>query len=144
MTEVNPVSEELANTYRPSEEEPYMCPGHLAYFRQKLLEWRRQVLQESQGALERIRTGRSREGDLVDQGLAETDLTLDLATRERYRNLLEQIDAALARIEEGNYGFCEETGEEIGLRRLEARPLATLSIEAQERLEIMAKRHRLQ
>ncbi|MBE0598382.1 MAG: RNA polymerase-binding protein DksA [Desulfuromonadales bacterium] len=121
-----------------------MCPGHLAYFRHKLLDWRRQVLQESQGALERIRTARSREGDLVDQGMAESDLTLDLANRERSRVLLEQIDAALARIEDGSYGFCEETGEEIGLRRLEARPLATLSIEAQERHELMVKRHRLQ
>ena len=138
------MKDQLTDEYRPSEDEPYMCPQHLEFFRQKLLQWRRQLMQESQGTLERMREEKTREADMVDQGLLEADLAFNLKSRERCRNLLVKVDSALVRIEEGTYGYCEETGEEIGLRRLVASPLATLSIEAQERLERLMKQQGVQ
>lgn len=134
--------QQISENYRPTVEEPYMCPGQLAYFRQKLLSWRQKALQELQESGDRLREERGREGDLADQGVREVDMMLDLKTRERCRNLIEKIDSALSRMEDGSYGFCEETGEEIGLKRLEARPFATLSIEAQERMERLSKLQR--
>ncbi|MFA5517238.1 MAG: TraR/DksA family transcriptional regulator [Desulfuromonadales bacterium] len=136
------MNEQTSAEYCPSEKDPYMCDSHMEYFRQKLLLWRKQLEAESQGTLERLREEKVREADIVDQGQAETDLVLNLKQRERCRNMMARIDAALVRIDDGTYGFCEETGEEIGLRRLMASPLSTLSVEAQERFERMLKLRR--
>lgn len=123
--------------YRPSLDEPYMNPRQLAYFRDKLLAWRKSLLDEAQQTIEHMRNeGEGRiVGDEADRATQESDNILELRTRDRYRKLLPKIDAALRRIDSGTYGYCEETGDEIGLNRLEARPIATLSIEAQERRE---------
>ena len=128
---------ELPPDYKPSPEEEYMNPRQLAYFRQKLLDWRASLLGEAQQTIDHLRDeGEGRiVGDEADRASQESDNILELRTRDRYRKLLPKIDAALRRIEDGSYGYCEETGEEIGLRRLEARPVATLSVEAQERRE---------
>ncbi len=133
------MKQQTAEEYCPNENEPYMCQHHFEYFREKLLLWRKQIEQESQETIGRLREEKVREADMIDQGLAEVDLALNLKNRERCRNTLARIDAALQRIENGTYGFCEETGEEIGIRRLMASPLSTLSVEAQERLERMIK-----
>lgn len=122
--------------YVPSEKEKYMNPVMLEYFRQKLIAQRSELLRESSDTLSTMQTeGGMQEPDLADRATAETDLGLELRTRDRYRKLVSKIDAALRRIEAGEYGYCEETGEPIGIARLEARPVATLSIEAQERHE---------
>lgn len=128
---------ELSEDYRPSADEPYMSPRQLAYFRKKLLDWRKSLLEESQQTIEHLRgEGESRDvGDEADRASQESDNILELRTRDRYRKLLPKIDAALRRIEDGSYGYCDETGDEIGIQRLEARPIATLSVEAQERRE---------
>lgn len=129
--------EKLPADYKPSTDEEYMNPRQLAYFRGKLLEWRQSLLDESQRTLEHLRNegeGRS-VGDEADRASQETDNILELRTRDRYRKLVPKIDAALRRIDDGSYGYCEDTGEEIGLARLEARPIATLSVEAQEQRE---------
>jgi DnaK suppressor protein len=125
---------EVAEGYQPSPGEPYMSPRQLAYFRRKLLDWRDALLRESQQTIDHLRSdGASRYvGDEADRARDESEVALELRTRDRYRKLLPKIDAALKRIEDGTYGFCEETGEPIGLKRLEARPIATLSVEAQE------------
>ncbi len=118
--------------YRPSEDEPYMNPRQLDYFRAKLEAWRAELIGESEETLEHLRTENWQEPDPSDRATHEADAGVELRTRDRYRKLLDKIDAALARIERGEYGYCEETGEPIGLARLEARPIATLSVTAQE------------
>lgn len=112
------------------------------YFRQKLLRWRADLLRESDETLQHLQEGGLQEPDIADRAQAEADRTLELRTRDRARKLIAKIDAALQRIQDGSYGFCEETHEPIGVRRLEARPIATLSIEAQERHERLERTHR--
>jgi DnaK suppressor protein len=124
----------LPDGYRPSADEEFMNPLQLEYFRQKLLRWRGDLLRELQGSAAAIDEGRT-EGDQADQASAETDREFEVINRERARQLIGRIDQALARIENGSYGYCEETDEPISLKRLEAQPIATLSIEAQERQE---------
>lgn len=119
-----------------------MNPRQLEYFRQKLLRWRGDLLREAGDTLASLSAGGIAEADLTDRASVETDRALELRTRDRARKLISKIDQALERIEHGTYGYCEETGEPIGLRRLEARPIATLSIEAQERHERMERVHR--
>jgi DnaK suppressor protein len=132
----------LPPDYRPSEEEEFMNPIQTEYFRQKLLRWRADLLREADGTLLSLSQGGIHEADITDRASVETDRALELRTRDRARKLIAKIDQALQRIEVGTYGFCEETGEPIGLKRLEARPIATLSIEAQERHERMERVHR--
>jgi DnaK suppressor protein len=132
----------LPPDYRPSEEEPFMNDMMREYFRQKLLKWRSELLRESDETLQNLQEGGLQEPDIADRASAETDRALELRTRDRERKLIAKIDSALQRIEDGSYGSCEETGEPISIRRLEARPIATLSIEAQERHERMERTHR--
>jgi DnaK suppressor protein len=132
----------LPPDYRPSEGEPFMSPTMVEYFRQKLLRWRAELLQESEETLQSLQEGGLQEADIADRATLETDRSLELRTRDRERKLISKIDAALGRIEDGSYGYCEETGEPIGIRRLEARPIATLSLEAQERHERLERTHR--
>ena len=119
-----------------------MNSRQLEYFRLKLLAWRVELLKESEETLESLQEGNLQEPDIADRASAEMERAFELRTRDRARKLISKIDAALHRIEDGNYGFCEETGEPIGLKRLEARPIATLSVEAQERHERMERTHR--
>ncbi|HYD31007.1 MAG TPA: RNA polymerase-binding protein DksA [Azospirillaceae bacterium] len=129
--------------YAPSETEPFMNPVMKEYFRQKLLHWRAELLRESDETLHSLlEEGGIQEPDIADRASAETDRSLELRTRDRERKLITKIDAALERIEDGSYGYCEETGEPIGVRRLDARPIATLSLEAQERHERLERTHR--
>jgi DnaK suppressor protein len=121
--------------YRPSEDEPFMNDRQREYFRHKLLRWREDILRESRETLQHLQTENENHPDLADRASSETDRAIELRARDRQRKLIAKIDAALARIDEGTYGFCEETGEPISIRRLEARPIATLSVEAQERHE---------
>ncbi|ATR23078.1 DnaK suppressor protein [Roseomonas mucosa] len=132
----------LPPDYRPTESESFMNPQQLQYFRQKLLRWRQDLLREAGETLSSMGQGGIIEADLADRASVETDRALELRTRDRARKLISKIDMALERIENGTYGYCEETGEPIGLKRLEARPIATLSIEAQERHERMERVHR--
>ncbi|MET0156314.1 MAG: RNA polymerase-binding protein DksA [Rickettsiales bacterium] len=132
---------ELPEGYRPSESEPYMSEMQLEYFRQKLLAWKEELLQGSRETLQHLREESWHEPDANDRATVETDAALELRTRGRYLKLINKIDQALLRINEGEYGYCEETGEEIGVRRLEARPIATLCIEAQERHENYENTH---
>ena len=132
----------LPPDYRPSDTEEFMNPRQQAYFRQKLLQWRKDLLREAEDTLASLSAGGIAEADLTDRASVETDRALELRTRDRARKLISKIDQALERIGNGTYGYCEETGEPIGLRRLEARPIATLSIEAQERHERMERVHR--
>ncbi|OHC77848.1 MAG: RNA polymerase-binding protein DksA [Rhodospirillales bacterium RIFCSPLOWO2_01_FULL_65_14] len=132
----------LPPDYRPSSDEPFMNSRMLEYFRQKLLQWRADLLDESNDTLQHLQESNSIEPDIADRASIETDRSLELRTRDRARKLIAKIDQALERIEQGTYGFCQETNEPIGLSRLEARPIATLSIEAQERHERMEKTHR--
>ena len=125
----------LPPDYRPTEKEPFMSPLQLEYFRQKLLRWRAELLEESNGTLQHLQEESLAEPDIADRASLETDRSLELRTRDRERKLISKIDDALQRIEDGTYGFCEETGEPISLKRLDARPIATLSVEAQERHE---------
>ncbi len=126
---------ELPEGYKPSDKEEYMCPEHLEYFRRKLLIWREDLLEESQQTIEHLRSEVRDVGDEAERATRETENAFELRTRDRYRKLLGKIDKALKRIEDGEYGWCEETGEEIGLARLEARPIATMTLDAQERWE---------
>jgi DnaK suppressor protein len=128
--------------YRPSEDEPFMNERQREYFRHKLLAWKDDILRESRETLEHLQDENNVLPDLVDRASTETDRALELRTRDRQRKLISKIDAALHRIEDGSYGYCEETGEPISLRRLDARPIATLSIEAQERHERREKVYR--
>ena len=121
--------------YTPTEDEAYMSEQQLNYFRVLLLEWKKSILSASEFTLQSLQDGPIREPDLNDRASSETDWGIELRTRDRQRKLISKIDAALKRIEDGSYGYCEETGEPISLRRLDARPIATLSIEAQERHE---------
>ena len=121
--------------YRPSEEEPFMSERQREYFRRKLNHWKSEILREAQGTLVALQSESENHPDLADRASSETDRAIELRARDRQRKLIAKIDAALARIDEGTYGYCEETGEPIALKRLEARPIATLSLEAQERHE---------
>jgi DnaK suppressor protein len=132
----------LPPDYRPTEDEEFMNPIQVEYFRQKLLRWRGDLLKEADGTLASLSEGGIHESDITDRASVETDRALELRTRDRARKLISKIDQALMRLEIGTYGYCEETSEPIGLRRLEARPIATLSIEAQERHERMERVHR--
>ena len=121
--------------YRPCEDEPFMNERQREYFRQKLLRWKDEILREARETLLHLQNEHENHPDLADRASSETDRSIELRARDRQRKLIAKIDAALARIEDGTYGYCEETGEPISLKRLEARPIATLSIEAQERHE---------
>lgn len=125
----------LPKGYKPTEKEEYMNKNQLEYFRQKLIAWRDELLAESQETINNLKEENWREPDLADRASLETDAAVELRTRNRYLKLIGKIDAALTRIEEGEYGYCEETGDPIGIKRLEARPVATMTIEAQERHE---------
>ncbi len=129
----------LPPDYKPSVDEEYMCDMHLEYFRQKLETWKKSLVNQSKDTLEELRMGGLNQPDDVDRASLETDKSIDLRTKDRARKLINKINEAISRIEDGTYGYCEETGEPIGLQRLEARPIATLSIEAQERHERMEK-----
>jgi DnaK suppressor protein len=132
----------LPPDYRPSEDEEFMNPMQLEYFRQKLLRWRAELLAESTDTLQSLKEESLLKPDLTDRASLETDRSIELRTRDRERKLIAKIDAALQRIEDGSYGYCEDSQEPIGIRRLEARPIATLSLEAQERHERMERTHR--
>lgn len=132
----------LPPDYRPDSGEEFMNPSQIVYFRQKLLRWRTDLLREADGTLASLSEGGILEADITDRASVETDRALELRTRDRARKLISKINQALQRLETGSYGFCEESGEPIGLKRLEARPIATLSIEAQERHERMERVHR--
>jgi DnaK suppressor protein len=132
----------LPPDYRPTEDEEFMNPLQVEYFRQKLLRWRAELLKEADGTLLSLSQGGILEPDITDRASVETDRALELRTSDRARKLISKIDQALGRIENGSYGYCEETDEPIGIRRLEARPIATMSIEAQERHERMERVHR--
>ncbi|MBK18595.1 MAG: RNA polymerase-binding protein DksA [Rhodospirillaceae bacterium] len=132
----------LSKNYRPSDKEPFMNAKQREYFRQRLLRWRGELLRETSQTLQNLQEDSLQAPDIADRASAETDRAVELRTRDRERKLVQKIDEALNRIEEGEYGYCEETGEPIGLRRLEARPIATLSLEAQERHERMERIYR--
>jgi len=121
--------------YRPSEDEPFMNERQKEYFRRKLRNWKEDIIRESRETLQHLQDESGHLPDLADRASTETERSLELRTRDRQRKLISKIDAALRRIDEGNYGYCDETGEPISLKRLDARPIATLSIEAQERHE---------
>jgi len=131
-----------ATEYRPTEDEPFMNERQLEYFKQKLLGWKEDILRESRETVTHLQAETENHPDLADRASSETDRALELRTRDRQRKLIAKIDDALRRIEDGVYGFCEETGEPIGIARLEARPIATLSLEAQERHERRERVHR--
>ncbi len=132
----------LPPDYRPSEDEEFMNPLQLEYFRLKLLRWRAELLAESSETLQHLKEESLSEPDVADRATLETDRYTELRTRDRERKLISKIDEALQRIESGTYGYCEETDEPIGVRRLDARPIATLSLEAQERHERLERTHR--
>jgi DnaK suppressor protein len=121
--------------YRPSEDEEFMNDQQLDYFRRRLVAWKEEILQDSRETLATLQTENENHPDLADRASSETDRAIELRARDRQRKLISKIDSALGRIIDGSYGYCEETGEPISLRRLEARPIATLSLEAQERHE---------
>lgn len=133
----------LPPDYKPSEKEKYMNPVMMEYFRQKLLKWKAELLQESSSTLKDLQEdGGMQEPDIADRATLETDKSLEFRTRDRERKLINKIEEALRRIDENTYGYCEETGEPIGIKRLEARAVATLSVEAQERHERVERTQR--
>ncbi len=132
----------IGDDYRPSENEPFMNPRQQEYFRRKLLAWKAAILAESRGTIEHMQEGSRNHPDLADRASEETGRAIELRTRDRQRKVVSKIDAALRRIDEGSYGYCEDTGEPISLKRLDARPIATLSLEAQERHERKERVHR--
>jgi DnaK suppressor protein len=132
----------LPPEYRPKDDEEFMNPLQIEYFRQKLLRWRAELLADSTGTLRHLQEESLLKPDLTDRASLETERAIELRTRDRERKLISKIDAALQRIDTGTYGFCEETDQPIGIRRLEARPIATLTIEAQERHERMERTYR--
>jgi len=132
----------LPPDYLPSDDEEFMNPQQVEFFRRRLLRWRGDLLRDADGTLASLSEGGIHEADITDRASVETDRALELRTRDRARKLIAKIDQALLRVESGTYGFCEESGEPIGLKRLIARPIATLSIEAQERHERMERVHR--
>ncbi|MFW2392243.1 MAG: RNA polymerase-binding protein DksA [Methyloceanibacter sp.] len=125
----------LPEDYRPSDDEPFMNEQQRAYFRRKLLNWRDEILRSTKETLQHLQDDSEQYADIADRATSETDRSLELRARDRQRKLIAKIDDALERIEGGTYGYCEETGEPISLKRLDARPIATLSVEAQERHE---------
>ena len=136
------MSDVVDATYKPSDDEPFMNERQVAYFRQKLLAWKDDILKESKETLSHLQDENHVLPDIADRASSETDRSLELRTRDRQRKLISKIEAALQRIEDGSYGYCEDTGEPISLGRLEARPTATLSVEAQERHERRERVHR--
>ncbi|MBV8425732.1 MAG: RNA polymerase-binding protein DksA [Hyphomicrobiales bacterium] len=134
--------EAVIDEYKPSDKEAFMNERQREYFRRKLWRWRDEILRESRETLQQLQSEREHLPDLADRASTETDRSIELRARDRQRKLIAKIDAALARIDDGTYGYCEETGEPISLKRLEARPIATLSIEAQERHERSERVHR--
>ena len=125
----------IPEDYRPSEDEPFMNDLQRAYFRRKLLNWRDEILRSTKETLQHLQDDSEQHADIADRATSETERALELRARDRQRKLIAKIDAALERIDDGTYGYCEETGEPISLKRLDARPIATLSVEAQERHE---------
>lgn len=136
------MSEVTDREYVPSEDEPFMNERQKAYFRAKLISWKNEILREARETLEVLQQDSANHPDLADRASSETDRAIELRARDRQRKLIAKIDAALQRIDDGTYGYCEETGEPIALKRLDARPIATLSIEAQERHERREKVYR--
>lgn len=133
----------VPSTYKPTEKEPYMNPVMLEYFRQKLIDWKESIIKDADTTLQELQDeGGMREPDIADRASVETEVALELRARDRQRKLISKIDEALERIRIGEYGYCEETGDPIGVKRLEARPVATLTVEAQERHERMERTHR--
>jgi DnaK suppressor protein len=133
---------EIPENYRPTEQEEFMNPVMREYFRQKLLSWKTEIIKESQATLASLQQESMAEPDITDRASLETERALELRTRDRLRKLISQIDSAIDRIDDGSFGYCEETGEPIGIPRLEARPIAKYSIEAQERHEKYERTHR--
>ncbi len=132
---------ELEEGYKPSEKEEYMNPKQLAYFKKKLLDWKAELLDEARETMEHLKEENLNEPDINDRATVESDTAFELRTRDRYRKLIDKIEYALTKIDSGDYGYCEETGDPIGIKRLEARPIATLCIEAQERHEKYERQH---
>ncbi len=132
----------LPDDYRPAEDEPFMNDRQLEYFRRKLITWKNDLMSDSRDTIEGLQDGTRNIPDVTDRASEETDRALELRTRDRQRKLVTKIDAALRRIENGEYGYCEMTGEPISLKRLDARPIATMTLEAQERHERREKVHR--
>ena len=135
MTALASIVSDEPVAYRPSDDEPFMNERQLAYFKHKLLAWRDDILRESKGTVVNLKAETENHPDLLDRASSASDRALELRTRDRQRKLISKIDAALRRIDGGDYGFCEVTGEPISLARLEARPIATMTVEAQERHE---------
>ena len=135
QTMAAPAAANDEGSYRPQADEPFMNPRQQEYFRAKLNAWKDAIKREAQGTLSQLQLDSLREADLTDRASSETDWSIELRTRDRQRKLIAKIDAALRRIDEGEYGYCEVTGEPISLARLEARPIATMTVEAQERHE---------
>jgi len=133
---------ELENSYKPSVDEPFMNERQREYFKRKLLAWKEEILQESRETLATLQSDNENYPDIADRASSEADRSIELRSRDRQRKLISKIEAALSRIEDGVYGYCEETGEPISLKRLDARPIASLSIEAQERHERREKVYR--
>ena len=132
----------IETSYRPSEDEPFMNERQREYFRRKLIQWKQDIIREAAATLSTLQNENENHPDIADRASSETDRAIELRARDRQRKLIAKIDAALARIEDGSYGYCEETGEPISLKRLEARPIATLSLEAQEAHERNERVHR--
>ena len=132
----------LSDDYRPAEDEPFMNERQLEYFRRKLWTWKDEILEDSRETIEGLQDNTRNSPDVADPAIEETDRALEPRTRDRQRKLVAKIDAALRRIDDGEYGYCEVTGEPISLKRLDARPIATMSLEAQERHERRVKVHR--
>ena len=132
----------LPNNYRPTEKEKFMSPRQKEFFRQRLMGWREEILRDAKDMIQNLQDDEGQAPDIADRATKESERAIELRTRDRQRKLVAKIDAAMSRIKEGNYGYCDDTGEPIGLKRLEARPIATLSIEAQERHERRERVHR--
>ena len=132
----------LPEDYRPAEDEPFMNERQMEYFRRKLITWKNELLEDSRDTIEGLQDSTRAIPDVADRASEETDRAIELRTRDRQRKLVAKIDAALRRIDDGEYGYCEVTGEPISLKRLDARPIATMSLEAQERHERREKVHR--
>ncbi|MCX7329496.1 MAG: RNA polymerase-binding protein DksA [Hyphomicrobiales bacterium] len=125
----------ISSDYKPTDEEPFMSERQRVYFRQKLVRWKEDILKEAKDTILALQAENENHPDIADRASSETDRAIELRARDRQRKLISKIDSAIARIDDGSYGYCEETGEPISLKRLEARPIATLSLEAQERHE---------
>ncbi len=134
----------MSSDYKPNEKEKFMNERQVEYFKTKLIDWKNSILEESKGTIEGMQQDTRNIPDSADRASEETDRALELRTRDRQRKLILKIDAAIRRIDDGSYGYCEETGEPISLKRLDARPIATLSLEAQERHERKERVHREQ